>query len=189
MTDPTTTALVPDEVWARLEAACDLDCYSVTGQWDVENLLLDAQNHIGDALPQLLGMGTVDTSDADQEDLIVLVDMPGGPCLATTVIQLREFRTEDAVDGPERARAVLERLLACHAELMADLNAARTAGPLTSMFTADEVECLIRTAAEAVHGNALGDDTLSERQITLSARAYDLMQQEFDGDRPVGAAH
>lgn len=62
-------------------------------------------------------------------------------------------------------------------------------GPISSLFSPDEIECLVKTAAEAVHGNALGDDTLSSRQVEVSNRAYDALATEIeggdlDGDRP-----
>jgi DNA processing protein len=44
--------------------------------------------------------------------------------------------------------------------------------PVSRQFDRDEIECLVRTAAEAVHGNAVSDDGLSERQLDLSLRAY-----------------
>lgn len=55
-------------------------------------------------------------------------------------------------------------------------------GPISGLFTPDEIECLARTAGEAVHGNALDDQTLSMRQIEVSSRAYDALAMEMEDD-------
>jgi hypothetical protein len=44
-------------------------------------------------------------------------------------------------------------------------------GTITALFTPGEIECLIKTAAETVHGAALSEDSLSSTQIRLAARA------------------
>lgn len=46
---------------------------------------------------------------------------------------------------------------------------------ISARFDADELECLVRTAAEAVHGNL---DDLSVRQTELAQRAHDLLQAD-----------
>ena len=56
------------------------------------------------------------------------------------------------------------------------------AGPYTRLFTPKQIECLIKTAGEAVHGNAIGDETLSNLQIRLCKRVYDHMQAEAEGE-------
>lgn len=53
---------------------------------------------------------------------------------------------------------------------------------ITDLFTPDEIECLIRTAAEAVHGAALSEDSLSSRQVELAARAYNALQADDEPD-------
>lgn len=50
---------------------------------------------------------------------------------------------------------------------------------ISALFDADEIECLVRTAAEAVYGG--GDcDSLSQRQADLAERAYDAILQEYN---------
>lgn len=52
---------------------------------------------------------------------------------------------------------------------------------ISGTFHADDLECLVRTAAEAVCGTT---DDLSSRQRTLAARAYALLQAENDDPEP-----
>jgi DNA processing protein len=52
-------------------------------------------------------------------------------------------------------------------------------GPISALFGPGELECLVRTAAEAVHGSAVANDDLSRRQIDLSRRAYDALMAEY----------
>ncbi|MFF4933402.1 hypothetical protein ACFY2H_31595 [Streptomyces griseofuscus] len=59
---------------------------------------------------------------------------------------------------------------------------------VSALFMPDELECLVRTAAEAVYGDA---DDLSVRQLDMAARARHLMDLEAgDGEPPAvsGAA-
>lgn len=57
-------------------------------------------------------------------------------------------------------------------------------GPISRLFTPGQIECLVRTAGEAVHGNALDDDNLSRRQIILARRAYHALTDEYEaGDQ------
>jgi hypothetical protein len=49
---------------------------------------------------------------------------------------------------------------------------------VSASFTTDEIEALVLTAAEAVHGNP---DDLSERQVGLARRAYALMMGRMPG--------
>jgi len=46
------------------------------------------------------------------------------------------------------------------------------------MFTPGEIECLVCTAAEAVCGNAIADETLSGLQVTLARRAWAVLMPE-----------
>jgi hypothetical protein len=55
-------------------------------------------------------------------------------------------------------------------------------GGIAGQFTPDEVECLVITAGEAVHGNAVGDETLSTRQVELAHRAYDALARWHSGE-------
>jgi len=50
---------------------------------------------------------------------------------------------------------------------------------ISAAFTPIEIEGLVRTAAEAVHGQP---DDLSSRQHELAARAYALLQADIDGE-------
>ncbi|WP_043736006.1 hypothetical protein [Nocardia asiatica] len=52
---------------------------------------------------------------------------------------------------------------------------ARLSG-ISCHFEPDEIECLVRTAAEALHGQL---DDLSERQREVAARAYEHLQDEM----------
>lgn len=54
-----------------------------------------------------------------------------------------------------------------------------TLNGISEDFTADEIECLVRTAGEALHGNV---EDLSERQTSLAARAYDLYMEDLNAD-------
>jgi hypothetical protein len=49
---------------------------------------------------------------------------------------------------------------------------------ISAQFTPLDLEALVITAAEAVHGQR---EDLSSRQLDLAARAYDLLQDEIDG--------
>jgi diguanylate cyclase (GGDEF)-like protein len=49
---------------------------------------------------------------------------------------------------------------------------------ISAQFTPLDLEALVITAAEAVHGQR---EDLSSRQLDLAARAYDLLQDEVDG--------
>ncbi|GAA2628018.1 hypothetical protein GCM10010411_76580 [Actinomadura fulvescens] len=53
---------------------------------------------------------------------------------------------------------------------------------IATLFTPDEIECLVRTAAETV-GTASADDfpDLSTRQFHLSGRAYQHLEAECEG--------
>lgn len=53
-------------------------------------------------------------------------------------------------------------------------------GPITQLFTPGQIECLVRTAGEAVHGNAISDDSLSRRQIILTKLAYEALMAEYE---------
>ena len=60
--------------------------------------------------------------------------------------------------------------------------------PIARLFTSGQLECLVRTAAEAVHGSGAADHSdLSRRQIILAQRAYDALMAECeaDSDQPV----
>ncbi|MFE1190184.1 MULTISPECIES: hypothetical protein [Streptomyces] len=49
---------------------------------------------------------------------------------------------------------------------------------VSASFTPDELECLVRTAADAVYGDP---EDLSSRQLDMAARARVLMDLETDG--------
>ncbi|GGS85134.1 hypothetical protein GCM10010156_49680 [Planobispora rosea] len=80
--------------------------------------------------------------------------------------------------------------------LFDDSDQARAAGAtvptalpgIAGEFSPDELDCLVRTAGEAAGGgNALGDETLSRRQIALAERAYRLHLADFSGEDTPGA--
>lgn len=61
---------------------------------------------------------------------------------------------------------------------------ARLSG-ISCNFEPDEIECLVRTAAEALHGQS---DDLSQRQRELAAQAYKHLQDEMRMHDPEAAA-
>jgi DNA processing protein len=123
----------------------------------------------------------------------VLVEAPAGGSVLRVAHEARRLRKPVmAVPGPVTSGQSegcngLIRDGAALVTSAADVRAAITAyedlkrdAPISGQFTALEVECLVRTAGEAVHGNAIRDDGLHQRQIGLSRRAYDLLMAEFD---------
>src|SRR5450755_1523032 len=52
--------------------------------------------------------------------------------------------------------------------------------PIASLFTPGQLECLVRTAGEAVHSSHADRDSLSRRQIILAGRAYRALLAEFE---------
>ncbi|WP_446047555.1 hypothetical protein [Streptomyces olivaceus] len=71
---------------------------------------------------------------------------------------------------------------------VAGIRPASTLVGVSALFLPDELECLVRTAAEAVYGDA---DDLSTRQLDMAARARVLMDLEAEDAEPpamVGAA-
>jgi hypothetical protein len=55
-------------------------------------------------------------------------------------------------------------------------------GPITRLFTPGQVECLVRTAGEAVHGSGADPGNLSRRQTILAKRAYDALIAGYEAD-------
>lgn len=122
-------SLTPAQWAVVLCVSSDYDGFSVEEFTDIETVLLDAQSTLGRlptdhalALPEVRQIEVWDTSDAQNTDLIITVDLPGLR-LASDRVEVSSF-ARAGLDGSDAAQAVLGELLGHRNRLLADLAAA-----------------------------------------------------------------
>ncbi|GGS85127.1 hypothetical protein GCM10010156_49670 [Planobispora rosea] len=175
-----------EKQWEAILSHPDVDDVTVGCFDDVESILRLAREqlvHIPDDdplhCPTLADICLWDTSDADNDDLMLTVDLPGGLRLATELIKMQVFKTSNGTPGEPVVRDVLSEILTYRNRLLADLASAKTTtgdGSTTAPETAR-----VRDAEIRIFNRAPDSDDASDMYV-MEVLGVSLLVRERQGE-------